>query len=393
MTLSRLEYLFTRYVDQECNPEELAELMQLLADSENETEVKKIIGKLSETALPVRQMPDNVSDSILKNILQADKTIVVPLISSKNNFIRWSRVAVAAAIIFFLAGVGYWFVNQKPVIKEPLVAKTTPMIMPGGKKAILTIADGSTISLDNKENGELLQQGNTVIYKKDGLLMYNANAKPGVAVPPMYNTLSTPRGGQYELMLPDGSIVWLNAASQIRFPTSFTGNQREVEIEGEAYFEVAKNKKKPFIVNVDGMRVEVLGTTFNVNAYAEEGNIVTSLLEGSVKVSKGSLKDLLKPGQQATLNKKKEKIKVARADMDGVIAWKNGLFQFQGADIATIMRQVGRWYDVEVNFAGKIPVRQFEGKISRQANLTEVLQILELSNIKCSIEGNKIIVH
>jgi hypothetical protein len=122
MTLSRLEYLFTRYVDQECNPEELAELMQLLADSENETKVKKLIGKLSETVLPVRQMPENVSDSILKNILQADKTIVVPLISNKNNLIRWSRVAVAAAILFFLAGVGFWFVNQKPVIKEPLVA-------------------------------------------------------------------------------------------------------------------------------------------------------------------------------------------------------------------------------------------------------------------------------
>jgi ferric-dicitrate binding protein FerR (iron transport regulator) len=207
-----------------------------------------------------------------------------------------------------------------------------------------------------------------------------------------YNTLSTPRGGQYQLVLPDGSKVWLNASSSIHFPTAFAGHERNVELTGEAYFEIAKNKQKPFHVNVNGMQVEVLGTHFNVNAYGDEGAIKTSLLEGSVKIKKGNISGLLKPGQQGVLKKNSTDLEIKNADMNEAIAWKNGLFEFDGADIKSIMREIGRWYDVDVVYAGKVPDRRFEGKISRDAQLSDVLKILALSNVKFSVEGKKIIV-
>jgi len=252
------------------------------------------------------------------------------------------------------------------------------------------MANGNIVVLDSIQNGTLSQQGNPAIQKQQGSLIYAAAANSNTAME--YNTLTVPRGGQYHLVLSDGSQVWLNAASSLRFPVAFTGNTREVEMTGEAYFEIAKNRDKPFHVKANATQVEVLGTHFNVNAYAEEQAIKTSLLEGSVRVSNGSFSNRIRPGEQAAVNNKNGGIDVATADMDAVMAWKNGLFEFQGADIATIMRQVARWYDVEIVFAGKTPARKFEGKISRNAQLPEVLKILELSNIQFRVEGKKIIV-
>jgi ferric-dicitrate binding protein FerR (iron transport regulator) len=241
------------------------------------------------------------------------------------------------------------------------------------------------------QNGTI-QHGSAKINKQGGLLIYNALASYKSGKKVLYNTLSTPRGGQYQVVLPDGSKVWLNAESSLHFPTAFTGNQREVTLTGEAYFEVAKYMEKPFRVKVDGMSINVLGTHFNVNAYSDENTIKTSLLEGSVKIIKGNLSELLKPGYQAVLNKKQDKIRITDADMDGVMAWKNGLFQFDGADINNIMHEIGRWYNVEIVYSGKVPTRTFEGKISRDAELSEVLRILELSKVKFSVVGRKIIV-
>ena len=241
-------------------------------------------------------------------------------------------------------------------------------------------------------NGLLTQQGNTDVKKLGGLLEYKAPASFIRDTVISYNTVSTPRGGQYQIVLSDGSKVWLNAASSIRFPTAFSGSLREVELTGEAYFEVAKNKEKPFQVKVRDMKIAVLGTHFNVKAYEDEAETKTSLLEGSVKIIQGKEAGLLKPGQQAVINFKDDKVKIATADMVEVIAWKNGLFRFEGANIETIMREIGRWYDVEIVYAGKVPMRRFEGKINRNAGLSEVLRILELSNVKFSIAGKKIIV-
>ena len=389
MTVSRLEYLFNGYVHNNYTEQEQEELMALIAQPENEAAVQTLIEQVIENTGAEMQMPDQVAASILQNILQKEKGLVVPLKSKKVHFRMWMRVA--AAVVFF-AIASYWFIDKKDNEKAKVIAlaeKQSP-ILPGGNHAVLTMSDGSTILLDSMQNGTL-QQGNTKVNKQGGLLIYDTHASSIANAPVVYNTLSTPRGGQYQVVLPDGSKVWLNAASSLLFPTAFTGSQRKVELTGEAYFEVAKNKDKPFLVKVGDMQVKVLGTHFNINAYSDENTIRTSLLEGSVKIIKDNKSKLLKPGNQAVLNKKQNEIDITDIDMNGVMAWKNGLFQFEGDNITTIMREIGRWYNVEIVYSGKVPARTFEGKISRNAELSEVLRILELSKVKFSVVGRKII--
>ncbi len=204
----------------------------------------------------------------------------------------------------------------------------------------------------------------------------------------VYNTLSAPTGGQFQLVLPDGSKVWLNSSSSIRFPTEFSGEERKVELTGEAYFEVAKNPTLPFRVSVSGMYVEVLGTHFNIMAYGDESSIKTTLLEGSVRVTKGSSAKVLTPGQQSKMNLKGD-INVVDADLEQVIAWKNGYFQFSSDDIETIMRQVARWYDIKVVYKDKIPGGGFSGIVSRKNNISRVLKILQDGGVQLRWKGKK----
>ena len=395
MALSRLEYLFSSYVNHNCTVEEENEFMALLDQSENEEDIKILIDKLIGDTGSEIEMPQHVAATILQNILPKDKADVVPLKSKKGVFMPWMRVAAAA--ILLIAGSAFWiFVKEnrgagKSNVNAVVLPEQSSPGLPGGNRAILTMSDGSTIVLDSVQNGPL-QRGSTKINKQGGLLVYNRSGSLNTDAPVVYNTLSTPRGGQYQVVLPDGSKVWLNASSSLHFPTAFNGKQREVELTGEAYFEVTKNKEKPFLVSVNGMQVEVLGTHFNINAYMDEDAIKTSLLEGSVKIIKGKISNLLKPGQQGVLGKKEDNLEIRNANMDEVMAWKNGLFQFEGADITTIMREIGRWYNVDIVYEGKVPVRRFEGKISREAQLSDVLKILELSNVKFRVEGKKIIV-
>jgi ferric-dicitrate binding protein FerR (iron transport regulator) len=217
------------------------------------------------------------------------------------------------------------------------------------------------------------------------------------------NIISIPRGGQYKLQLPDGSKVWLNAASSLRFPTAFDDKERRVELKGEAYFEITplitkEGRKSRFIVDIDpfpgivGTRVEVLGTHFNIMAYNDERDMKTTLLEGAVKVTKGTATQLLVPGQQARINKEGPIRLVENVDVNEAVAWKNGYFQFTSDNLSTVMRQIARWYDVDISYEGKIPERQFGGKISRNANISEILRILELSNVHFRIENKRIIV-
>jgi len=306
---------------------------------------------------------------------------------------------VAAGTMLIMATAGYFAMNCKPAatqtaeIPKPAVQ---PMVVPGGNKAVLTLADGSTIVLDSAANGALTQQGATRIMKKqDGELVYKADSKTGenaVAV----NTISTPRGGQYQVVLPDGTRVWLNAVTSLRFPASFTGDRRVVELTGEAYFEVAsvgkEGKKLPFIVNVGGSQVEVLGTHFNVKAYEDEAAIKTTLLEGAVKMNSAKIQYLMKPGQQTRIGKDGKISLNEDADVDEAVAWKNGRFQFNEADVETVMRDIARWYDVTIEYAGKVPAEKFEGEIPRSSSINEVFKILELSNVHCKIEGKKITV-
>ena len=393
MPASRLEYLFNCYVQHNCSEKEEEELMNLLSRSENEAKVKKLLDELIENKELEASMPDETAASILQNIFEKDKAQVVTIEKKGSVFTLWMRVA-AAVVILFISGTACWvlFKNKdKTTVPVALSSAKPSPVLPGGNHAILTLADGTRIVLDSIQNGNI-KGGNANINKKGPLLVYDGSSGFETNAPVTYNTLATPRGGQYQLVLPDGSKVWLNASSSIHFPTAFTGNQRDVELTGEAYFEVAKNKEKPFHVNVKGMQVEVLGTHFNVNAYGDEGNIKTSLLEGSVKIKSGQASGLLKPGEQAILGGNVNKIEIKKADMSEVMAWKNGLFQFDDAGITTIMQEISRWYNVEIVYQGEIPVRRFEGKISRDAQLSDVLKILELSDVKFKVEGRTIVV-
>ena len=389
METTRLEYLFDRFISSTCTKEEEKEFMKLLDEPESEQMMKNLIGQLFENRSVEQQMPEHISAVILNKILKKDEAAVVPFEKKARNF-AWMKVA--AMIVLFLS-VTYLYMRHSDnpqTISTKMAATEKPLPSTGGNHAVLTMADGTKILLDSVENGKI-QHGNLSISKKNGLLVFNAGSHNEVENS-SYNTLSTPRGGQYKVILADGSEVWLNASSSLRFPTAFKGDKREVELKGEGYFEVAKNKAKPFYVKVGDMTIKVLGTHFNVSAYSDENAIKTSLLEGSVKITKGKAEGLLKPGEQAILIKNKEDLEIKKVDMGEVMAWKKGLFQFKGADIITIMNEISRWYDVEVIYSGKVPVRHFEGKISRDAELSEVLKILELSNVTFTVEGKKIIV-
>lgn len=400
MTSERLATLIDKYLNNTASPEEEQELTAWY-QAANQQEVQWPVADEQEaTALKAK---------LLNRLQQAmyPEPATIPSIP----FYRKMKWQAAAAILLLIsAGAWLWF-SRSPQTNPVVVNKTNTAvpIVPGGNKAILTLADGSTIILDSAANGMLSQQGATQILKTgNGRLAYSpsAGASQGETA---YNTVSTPRGGQYEIILPDGSHAWLNAASSLRFPAAFSGKERIVELTGEAYFEVAKNPSQPFRVLISpttgtgGATVEVLGTHFNINAYHDEANIKTTLLEGSVKIEAGGqtsdfrpqTSTILKPGQQATVSHQSQKshsIPVQTVDTEEAIAWKNGKFQFNQADIRTVMRQIARWYDVEVVYEGKVSAEKFEGEIPRNSTLEEVFKILEISAVHFKTEGRKVIV-
>jgi transmembrane sensor len=326
-------------------------------------------------------------------IISEPATIVpLPVVKRKRYWL------VAASLTLLISVSGYLYFSNRTDDKPTAGIVTIPtqsMETPGGNKALLTLADGSRIVLDNAQNGAIAyQSGISVQKKQDGQLIYVASQQsPGS---PSYatNTISTPRGGQYEVRLPDGTSVWLNAASSITFPIAFSDKDRTVTISGEAYFEVAKNAAKPFIVKIAGAHgkdasITVLGTHFNVNAYPEEAGIVTTLLEGSVEVTKGANSSRLKPGQAANINEQGALKVIKQVNTDQAIAWKNGSFVFAHQDIATIMRAIGRWYDVDIKIKGGASSDTYYGEISRSKQLRDVLHMLEQYEIGFELDTNK----
>ncbi|PRD52664.1 FecR family protein [Sphingobacterium gobiense] len=306
-----------------------------------------------------------------------------------------------AAVLAVLIGIGaFWLVGrQKQDItkqKEAHQMPSSPPITPGKDDAILVFADGTSIVLNEVQQGTVShQQGVQIEKTADGELRYRA-ASNSEAVE---NTISTPKGGQYRLVLADGTKVWLNAASSLRFPTSFSAGERVVNLDGEAYFEVMKGDK-PFKVISDNQVVEVLGTHFNINTYKEETMFKTTLVEGSVHITKltddarklSHTSKVLRPGQQATLSALGDKIIVEAVDIEEFIAWKDGYFKFEKANIQTIMRQVARWYNVEVEYRGAVSNDLFVGEINRSEDIEEVLRVLRLGKINTFIEGRKVII-
>ncbi|ODS84320.1 MAG: hypothetical protein ABS46_04145 [Cytophagaceae bacterium SCN 52-12] len=302
--------------------------------------------------------------------------------------IRLGRVAAAAVLILSLAGSWYYFTNTG--LREPAQTAMAagPDLAPGGNRAVLTLSNGKQIVLDSVSTGMLARQGNTVIHKvEDGLVSYTGE---GPRAGQDFNTITAPAGGKYSVVLPDGSRVWLNAESSITFPTAFSPEERSVKISGEVYFEIAKDARRPFSVQVGALqKVRVLGTHFNINAYRDEGNITTTLLEGSVEVlASGDARPvMLKPGEQAALSGS-GRINV-RGDIntEEIVAWKNGMFQFEKADIETVMRQFSRWYNVDVIYEGPLPSKTFSGKIDRKVNASEALDILSFTGLNFRIEA------
>lgn len=306
---------------------------------------------------------------------------------------NYSKVAAAAVVLTMIGAGSYFFLFKKPVT-EPAhaeTAKTKPRdLPPGHDAAVLTLSDGRTIILDST-SGTISQQGSATVINLNGQVSYANTAKDKPA-PVVYNTISTARGNQYQLILADGSKVWLNSASSLRFPTAFTGEIREVELDGEGYFEVAKNANKPFHVKTKTQDVEVLGTHFNVNAYNDEGVVKTTLLEGSVKV-KADNSVVLKPGEQSVLSGANSPFTIDYSpDIDQVMAWKNGWFEFDKTEIKAIMRQISRWYDVDIRYEVKLDSKTYGGRISRNINLSNILKMLELYGVHCKLEGKTLTV-
>lgn len=329
-----------------------------------------------------------------------ETTPVIPLQVQRPG--KYKYLAAAVAVGAVLTTVAYFWSQNKPASTSSVpVAKTAVNdVLPGGNKATLKLSDGKIIVLDNAHDGLLAQQGAVQIQKQDGALMYDQTS---VKDAPAINTLATPAGGQFQLKLPDGTRVWLNASSSITYPTAFTGNERRVMISGEGYFEVAKDATKPFKVSIQKgndkqpTEIEVLGTHFNINAYDDEALVKTSLLEGKIKIVSdyysGKQSAILKPGQQAQVEVE-GKLKVKEnANMEEVIAWKNGDFLFQSADIGTLMRQVARWYDITVRYPNGMPKDKFSGKIGRNVNLSQLLEILKYSEVKFELKERTLIVY
>lgn len=412
--------LFQKFLDdQKLTVDEIRQLRMMVQDERYREQLDQMLAALYEADAPEQPAAETSSRAAFEEVwskLQEQQPVtegILYQLPQRQRRIRWWYAAAAVV----LAGIplAYYFLQSKP--SNAVVQHVPPPpndILPGGNQAVLTLADGSTILLDKAGNGVLSRQGSTQVVKlANGQLAYKASGSSNASTN-LYNTIATPRGGKFQVTLPDGTKVWLNAASSLRYPASFTGPVREVTLTGEAYFEVApmvlaaadgKKGKLPFRVIVNypteggeekKSMVEVLGTHFNVNAYAEEPVIKTTLLEGSVKVSAASggaspASRILKPGQQAQLQQ--QQLAVVDADTEAAIAWKNGLLQFEGDDIQAAMRMIARSYDVTVEYNGTAPSTHFRGTVSSNGPVSKVLDLLEQTGeVHFEIKGRKIIV-
>ncbi len=368
---------------------ELAEWVRLNPDDER---IARGLERLWDTFEPREPMPEAVSDRILSNIFPSEETTFDEPEQARGITWLWPKLVAAALLI----GLGlYWWKGYqgKVQLAQQQVAVTQSVdLPPGGNKAVLTLGDGSSITLDSAGNGLLASQGGTSVTQAGkGQLVYKSEQE--AAAVPVINTVTTPKGGQFHIVLPDGTGAWLNAASSLRFPTAFTGKQRNVDITGEVYFEVAHNKQMPFVVKNGETRITVLGTHFNVMAYDDEKVMRTTLLEGAVKVTRGTSEALLAPGQQARINAGTGNVRVVDGvDTDKELSWKNGYFQFENESLESVMRQVSRWYDVEVQYEGNTRGENFTGRLPRNSNVSKLLKILALSGVKFRIEDKTIIV-
>jgi hypothetical protein len=393
--------LLRRYQRQSASPREIEFLENYYRYFDKEDEESLNLTPAEKTLLENR---------IYQNIGRIIDNTAQPAPVIKGRFSSLRKLVAAAAIIILIVGsmLVYFLRNGEsknhPEKIQGTSARYKNDLEPGSNKAILILSNGSKVFLDSVRNGDIGTQGSSKILKfRNGALAYQTQiAAPAEnAISEIeYNTVSTPKGGQYQIELADGTKVWLNAASSIRFPTAFRDNERQVELTGEAYFEVATRyrpvtggkgtEKIPFYVNVHGLQVQVLGTHFNINAYDDEASVKTTLLEGAVKVVKGNDFTLLKPGNQSEVDRDGKMKFIAASNVDEAVAWKNGVFEFRSAGIETIMRQIARWYDVDVEYQKKVS-EHFYAEIPRNTHASELFKILEATGaVHFEIEGRKV---
>jgi transmembrane sensor len=397
MSNEELKVLLEKYLGDCITPEELQRMQVLVQENDHTKALGDMIAHvLAEDRYRATSGVDlqQAFHDVMEEAGQREALIKVQEVidTRTSSYLPIGYKLAAAAVLLLLLGTGFFWVYRSTVPVKVAATITAPVI-PGGNKAVLTLADGSTIVLDSAKEGALGSQGNTRIIKLDsGRLAYAAsNSEAGAA--PSYNTISTPRGGQYQVVLPDGSQVWLNAASSLRFPVAFTGNERAVTLTGEAYFEVAQHAGKPFMVRTGSMQVNVLGTHFNVMAYPDEGRVKTTLVQGAVRVSQGSTSTLMQPGQQASIDDAGNSFQITRPDIEDVMAWKTGEFRFRKTDISMIMRQIARWYDVDIIYQGDLSGVTLYGSMTRKENVAQLLELLEQTGmVHFSTSGRRITV-
>lgn len=373
MSDSRLNDLFVKYCDKTATPEERVEFMRLVAQLKSDAPLVNLMETLYKSDQATLEFTSEIKEKILNNIYQeGDANISSHHYGSfRTNWMKYAAILLVGVLAF---GLFYYKKEQ-----NNLLALQAQDIAPGGNKAILTLGNGQKIVLDTTANGLLAKQGNISISKTaDGQLVYNVAGSDNEAV--VLNSIETPNGGQYQVNLPDGTKVWLNAGTQIKFPTRFVGHERNVELTGEAYFEVAKNAKKPFKVKMSNhAEVVVLGTHFNISAYKEEREISTTLLEGAVMVKMEDMMERILPGQQALLNRIDKHINlVDDVNVNQVVAWKNGFFSIEGISLPALMKQVEKWYDVRVVYKDDVQA-DFMAKLPRNISLVELISLLELT--------------
>lgn len=386
-TKERINYLLEAYTSKTASAKEEAELMQWILASEDLPELKDFMQDEWEKKNVEGDFSNVNWDKIYSRIMQYPMD--TPILRSIK-VRRWRRLSVAAAILLICASAGYFYYksgSSQPLALTPISIQDIEA--PSSNQAVLTLADGTKIAIDSTVNGTLALQGDVRIIKKaNGEINYAGSAAAAIGE----NTLQVLKGSKpLRLKLSDGTMVWLNVGSSLSYPATFMGPERHVKIHGEAYFEVAHDSQKPFVVTHDDLKIHVLGTHFNVNTYEDEAVEAITLLEGSVRVQKKQLTQILNPGQQAQIGRN---IKVLnRVSMEEVMAWKEGKFRFtEKTDIGTIMRQIARWYDVDVEYKGTVK-QQFWGSISKDVKISQVLNILEATGgIKFKIEGRKVIV-
>ncbi|WP_207513955.1 FecR family protein [Longitalea luteola] len=402
-----LKQLLEDYRNGRLTAEQKQAFEQLLHNKESEELLQQLLDESLErtVAVEAEETQKFIYQRIRDQHIKEDNRKSGSLVSILSK--TWLRYA--AAIILMLGAGAYFLLNKKNDKTAVAVKEQQPSedIAPGHEGAVLTLADGTMVDLDTLHNGIIARQNGAQVVLKDGLVTYDPAGLSNRET--TYNTISTPKGRQFRIVLPDGSGVWLNAASSIKYPTVFTGDERRVEIDGEAYFEVKKvklpsGKKMPFRVKIDdATEVEVLGTSFNINSYDDEGSIKTTLLEGSVRiVHRQSAVDnvnqlILKPGQQAIahspLTIDHSPLTIHHSpDVDQVMAWKNGLFNFNGYDLKTVMRELGRWYDLDIVYEGEPEPVEVMGEIQRNLSLSQVMKILQRIHINYRVEGRKLII-